>query len=93
MLAERTDINYIGSGRLLIECRFFRDFVRIGYRDDDPEVPFARAADSLEKAAGAKIVANLADRISIIPLEDGCCEYDLDFLYDLDFDVEENYLL
>lgn len=93
LLAERTDINYIGSGRLWIECRFFRDFVRIGYRDDNPEVPFSRVADSLEKAAGAKIVTSLADRINAIPLEGGCYEYDLDFLYDLDFDVEENYLL
>lgn len=93
VLAARADINYIGSGRLRIECRFFRDFVRIGYRDDDPEVPFANTGDSLENAAGAKIVARLADRISVIPAEDGCYEYNLDFIYDLDFNVEENYLL
>ena len=93
LLAERTDINYIGSGRLWVECKLFNDFVRIGYRDDNPEVPFSRVSDSLEKAAGARIVTNLADRITAVPLEGGYYEYDLDFLYDLDFDVEENYLL
>ena len=93
LLAERTDVNYIGSGRLWVECRLFRDFVRFAYRDDNPELPFAKAGDSLEKAAGARIVAKLADRIRAVPLEGGCYEYDLDFLYDLDFDVAENYLL
>ncbi len=93
LLAERTDINYIGSGKLWIECRFFRDFIRLGYRDDNPEVPFSRVAETTENMVGAKLVANLADRINIVPLEGGCYEYDLDFLYDIDFDVEENYLL
>ena len=93
LLAERTDINYIGSGWLWMECRLFRDFVRFSYRDDNPELPFSKAGDSLEKAAGARIVARLADRIRAVPIEGGCYEYDLDFLYDLDFDVAENYLL
>ena len=93
LLAERTDVNYIGSGRLWMECRLFRDFVRFSYRDDNPELPFSKVGNSLEKAAGARIVTKLADRISAVPLSNGCYEYNLDFLYDLDFDVEENYLL
>ena len=93
LLAERTGTGYIGSGNLRIECRLFREFVRLGYRDDDPEPPFAHIGDSPEKAAGAKIVTKLADRIQAAATDDGGCEYDLDFLYDLEFDVEENYLL
>lgn len=93
LLSERTDINYIGSGRLWMECRLFRDFVRITYRDDNPELPFSKTGSNLENAAGARIVAKLADRISSVRLGSGCYEYSLDFLYDLDFDVAENYLL
>ena len=93
LLAERTDVNYIGSGRLWMECRLFRDFVRFTYRDDNPELPFSKAGSSIEKMAGARIVTSLSDRISAVPLSDGCYEYNLDFLYDLDFDVAENYLL
>ena len=93
LLAERTDINYIGSGKLWIECRLFRDFVRFGYRDDNPEAPFARVTENSGNIMGEKIIANLADRIKTVPLEGGCYEYDLDFLYDIDFDVEEKYLL
>ena len=93
LLAERTETGYIGSGNLRIECRLFRDFVRLGYRDDNPELPFAHTGDSLEKAAGARIVTKLADCISSTVTDDGCCEYNLDFLYDLGFDVKENYLL
>ena len=93
LLAERVDVNYIGSGKLWIDCRLFREFIRIGYRDDDPELPFANAGDTPEKAAGVRIVTRLSDRVTALPLENGCYEYDLDFLYDTDFDVEENYLL
>ena len=93
LLTERTDVNYIGSGRLRIECRLFRDFIRLSYQDDNPEIPFSKTGSSLEKAAGARIVARLADRISVVRSDSGRCEYNLDFLYDLDFNVAENYLL
>lgn len=93
LLAERTDVKYIGSGWLKVECRLFRDFVRFCYRDDEPGMPFAKAEGSPEKAAGAKIVTKLADRIGSVPLEGGCYEYDLDFLYDLEFDAEGSLLL
>lgn len=93
LLAERTDINYIGSGWLRVECRLFRDFIRITYRDDNPELPFSKVSEDFEKAAGARIILNMADRIGSVPLSDGCYEFNLDFLYDLDFDVAENYLL
>ncbi len=93
LLAERTDVNYIGSGWLRIECRLFRDFVRISYRDDNPELPFSKVGRDFEKAVGARIILNMADRIGSVPLSNGCYEFNLDFLYDLDFDVAENYLL
>ncbi len=93
LLAERTDKNYIGRGWLRVECRLFRDFIRLSYRDDNPELPFSKVGRDVEKAAGARIVLNMADRISSLPLSDGCFEFSYDFLYDLDFDVEENYLL
>ena len=93
LLAERTEAGYIGSGSLRVECRLFREFVRLGYSDDNPEPPFARVGESPEKAAGAKIVTRLADRIGTAVTDSGRCEYNLDFLYDLEFDVEENYLL
>ena len=93
LLAERTETGYIGSGNLRVEFRLFREFIRLGYRDDNPEPPFAHVGESLEKAAGARIVTKFADRISTAMTEDGYREYNLDFLYDLGFDVEENYLL
>lgn len=93
LLAERTDVKYIGSGWLRVECRLFRDFVRFSYRDDEPELPFAKVGDSPEKAAGARIVTRLADRINAVPLEGGCYEYDLDFVYDVEFDAEGSMLL
>ncbi len=93
ILIDRTDINYIGSGRFWVECRLFRDFVRISYHDDNPEPPFSKNEQDFEKAASAKIVVGMADRVDSIRLSDGCYEYNLDFLYDLDFDVEEKYLL
>ena len=93
LLTERTDLNYIGSGWLRVECRLFRDFIRISYRDDNPELPFSKVGRDFEKAAGARIILNMADRIGPVPLSDGCYEFNLDFLYDLDFDVAENYLL
>ena len=89
LLAERTDVNYIGSGWLRIECRLFRDFVRISYRDDNPEKPFSKIGRDFEKAVGARIILNMADRIGSVPLSNGCYEFNLDFLYDLDFDVAE----
>lgn len=93
LLTERADINYIGSGWLRVECRLFRDFIRISYRDDDPKPPFSEIGHDFEKAAGARIIVNMSDRVSSVPLSDGCYEYNMDFLYDLDFDVAENYLL
>ena len=93
LLAERTETGYIGSGNLRVEFRLFREFIRLGYKDDNPEPPFAHVGESLEKAAGARIVTKFADRISTAMTEDGYREYNLDFLYDLGFDVEENYLL
>lgn len=93
LVAERADSSYIGSGKLWIELRLFRDFIRIGYRDDDPSLPFANTGNSMGKAAGIRILTKFSDRISFVQLDNGCYEYNLDFLYDLDFNVEENYLL
>ena len=93
LLAERVDISYIGSGKLWIEYRLFRDFIRIGYRDDNPILPFANSETSIVKAAGIRIITKFADRIDFVQLDNGCYKGTLDFLYDLDFDVKENYLL
>ena len=93
LVAERADSSYIGSGKLWIELWLFRDFIRIGYRDDDPSLPFANTGNSMGKAAGIRILTKFSDRISFVQLDNGCYEYNLDFLYDLDFNVEENYLL
>lgn len=93
LLAERTDVNYIGSGWLRVECRLFRDFIRISYLDDNPELPFSKFGEDFENDVGARIILSMSDRIGAVSKSNGCYEYNLDFLYDLDFDVAENYLL
>lgn len=93
MLAERTSENYIGSGWFWIECRLFRDYVRIVYRDDNLELPFENIGSNIERAARAKIVMNMSDRLEFRSLDSGHSECYLDFLYDLDFDAEASLLI
>lgn len=93
ILDNRTDVNYIGSGKLRIDCLLFREFVRMKYIDDNPGVPFHDAQDNEIVAISERIVTKYADRISTSKQDNGCFEYCLDFKYDSEFDVEEDFLL
>lgn len=87
MLSERILNAFEDVGDIHLDCTCFRDFLRLSFKDSGQVYNFDKQRKNSDSA---KIIAFVANDLSVSREHDSnLISYNLDFLYDSDFDITE----